>query len=485
MNINRRKFVKSGALLIPTLASNISYGQPLTLSDGGFLSRTISENVSTTSTFGEEIQRGAITSFTTTTEVITLSGTISVGKRAVLMFQHYLGTATVASVADSKGNTWTVDFSFLHTTNHRHTYISSDIIAALVPGDTITVTFSESNTSYRTWILLYLNGIFATNMVDSYASNATYGTSVTVSAETTASNTQIVGILESTGVTTSTYAGSSFDAIGSSHEWTAPNESWYLQKTQTSSGAKNPGGSWNANATWGGSWVAYKTTNYYATTFETTTPDYLLKSTDPGFTDSKLGIFSMWIKCNSGDGTNMRVLAKANLDFLIVRTSANTFRIVTYNGDATTLALQMTSTATLTADGNWHHVLMSWDTSNNTNCWIAIDGTQGTTINTRNDVTCDYTFTGWYCSMDASGLNADVSEIYFAPGQSLGAFSSANVEKFRTTGAKPANLGSNGSAPTGVQPGIYFKNPYSSFGVNSGTGGNFTVNGTLADATIP
>jgi hypothetical protein len=178
-------------------------------------------------------------------------------------------------------------------------------------------------------------------------------------------------------------------------------------------------------------------------------------------------------------------MARANTDFIVLRTAANTLRVQDYNGDGATLALMMTTTATLTADGNWHHILASWDTSNATNCWMAVDGTNGTTLNTRNDVTCDYTFSGWYFSMDSAGLNADVCEPYFAPGQSLGAFSSANVLKFRTSGGKPENLGADGSTPTGSQPGIYLKSAYSSFGTNAGTGGNFTVNGTLASATAP
>jgi len=223
---------------------------------------------------------------------------------------------------------------------------------------------------------------------------------------------------------------------------------------------------------------------YYATEFDSATPDYMLKSTDPGFSDSKLGLFSCWVKFTSGDGTNQRILARSNTDFIVLRTSANTVRIQAYNGNGSTLAIMITSTATVTADGNWHHILASWDTAG-TNCWIAIDGTEGTTINTRNDVTCDYTFSGWYFSMDSSAMNAAVCEPYFAPGQSLGAFSSANVLKFRTSGGKPEDLGSNGSTPTGSQPGLYFKSQYSSFGTNAGTGGDFTVNGTLASATAP
>ena len=47
---------------------------------------------------------------------------------------------------------------------------------------------------------------------------------------------------------------------------------------------------------------------------------------------------------------------------------------------------------------------------------------------------------------------------------------------------RPVSLGSDGSKPTGTAPPIYLKGPASTWGVNSGTGGNFTVVGSFSDA---
>jgi hypothetical protein len=231
--------------------------------------------------------------------------------------------------------------------------------------------------------------------------------------------------------------------------------------------------------------VAGSSFTYYATAFDSSTPDYMTISGTPAFSDAKTGLLSFWIKTTSGDGNSQRILMRANTDFIILRTTANAVRIQGYNGDGATLSIRMTTTATVTAGSGWHHVLMNWDTSNATNCWCVVDGTEGTALDNRTDATVDYTFSGWYFGYSSSGLDADVCEFYFAPGQSLGAYSSANVQKFRSTGAQPVDLGSDGSTPTGSQPGFYLKNPYSSFETNSGSGGNFTVSGTLASATAP
>jgi len=47
---------------------------------------------------------------------------------------------------------------------------------------------------------------------------------------------------------------------------------------------------------------------------------------------------------------------------------------------------------------------------------------------------------------------------------------------------RPADLGSNGSTPTGTQPLIYFNGDAASAGTNAGSGGNFTINGSPTDA---
>lgn len=51
------------------------------------------------------------------------------------------------------------------------------------------------------------------------------------------------------------------------------------------------------------------------------------------------------------------------------------------------------------------------------------------------------------------------------------------------SGGYPVNLGSNGQTPTGSSPLLYLKSAANSVGTNSGTGGNFTTNGTFAIAS--
>jgi len=78
--------------------------------------------------------------------------------------------------------------------------------------------------------------------------------------------------------------------------------------------------------------------------------------------------------------------------------------------------------------------------------------------------------------------NGAISEFYFAPNQYLDLSVEANRRKFITADGKPADLGADGSTPTGTAPAIYLPNRAALIGTNAGTGGNFTVNGAPKDA---
>ena len=52
---------------------------------------------------------------------------------------------------------------------------------------------------------------------------------------------------------------------------------------------------------------------------------------------------------------------------------------------------------------------------------------------------------------------------------------------FLASDGKPANLGADGSTPTGTQPILYLANPFATFQNNLGSGGNFTENGELTE----
>ncbi len=212
--------------------------------------------------------------------------------------------------------------------------------------------------------------------------------------------------------------------------------------------------------------------------------DYLSKATGfTGATDGKTGMLSVWMKFST-NGVAQRIMSDAGLNFILQKLATDTIRIQVYG--TASMAVQFTSSGTIT-DTNWHHFIMAWDSATAANNKMYIDGVDATvTINSRNDVVGDYTLTNWQVSAATTGSwTGDICELYFAPNQWLDLTSATNVQKFRTTGAKPVDLGVDGSTPTGTAPILYLKSAYSSLGTNSGTGGNFVVNGTLTSATAP
>jgi peptidoglycan hydrolase-like protein with peptidoglycan-binding domain len=83
-------------------------------------------------------------------------------------------------------------------------------------------------------------------------------------------------------------------------------------------------------------------------------------------------------------------------------------------------------------------------------------------------------------------ITGDISDVWIAPGQSLldggGDIPEATRRKFIGADGKPVDLGSDCSAPTGMAPAVCFSGDASTFGTNKGTGGAFTLTGTLTDA---
>lgn len=84
------------------------------------------------------------------------------------------------------------------------------------------------------------------------------------------------------------------------------------------------------------------------------------------------------------------------------------------------------------------------------------------------------------------GLTGDVADFWLATGQSLltGAdIAQATRRKFISAAGKPVYLGADGSTPTGVAPPIFLSGNGTDFRTNRGTGGAFTLTGTLTNAS--
>jgi concanavalin A-like lectin/glucanase superfamily protein len=223
------------------------------------------------------------------------------------------------------------------------------------------------------------------------------------------------------------------------------------------------------------------------------TNDYLTSSGLSGAVDGRKGIVSFWYQLNGGDGVDLRIFgtsASGSGRFALDRHSSNLWRFTMRNSAGTDLitGTPFQSSTGKVAGAGWHHFIASWDLDAGvTSLQLYIDGSSdrsGTPTVTAGDI--DYatnqasvggTFAG------ASKLNADLSELYVNLTESIDLSVAANVQKWRTTGGKPENLGANGSTPTGTQPAVYLANALATWETNLGSGAGFTETGALTSSS--
>lgn len=116
---------------------------------------------------------------------------------------------------------------------------------------------------------------------------------------------------------------------------------------------------------------------------------------------------------------------------------------------------------------------------------LSLQGTGTRSWNIDFTTPSDWTIGGavyQYDDVDYYGQPAflgEMAEFWFAPGQYIDFSVQANREKFRLANGLAAELGSDGSTPTGTPPAIYFSGNRNDFGVNRGTGGDFIQYGTF------
>lgn len=213
------------------------------------------------------------------------------------------------------------------------------------------------------------------------------------------------------------------------------------------------------------------------------TNDYMNRGAGlTGAADASTGIFHCFFKTSAGgylfDDTN-QTTEIAFLSPLRFRVTDGGSRSLTINGDSNY------------TDDAWHSILWSWSTNfsaGNKICHLYVDdiASSGTKSDPSTAFNVDYTQPDWMIGHQSAGLNkyaGDLAQFYFAPGQFLDFSIEANRRKFITASNKPVNLGATGALPTGSQPIIFLDNPFSSFGTNKGSGGNFTVTGALTAAS--
>jgi len=210
--------------------------------------------------------------------------------------------------------------------------------------------------------------------------------------------------------------------------------------------------------------------------------------------DSKTGILSMWVRLDTGgDFVTLAMLSSSRTaggaptnSFVVQRSFAtNRFLILARDAANTTTALHMRTFNVFNASATWLHLLASWDLAAGATHLYINDVSDRDTVSAV-DTNIDYTYADWSVGAhpDATIKFAGcIADAYFAPGQYLDFSLVANRRKFISASGKPVHLGATGALPTGVAPIVYQHldngEAVANFATNRGTGGNFTITGTL------
>ena len=218
----------------------------------------------------------------------------------------------------------------------------------------------------------------------------------------------------------------------------------------------------------------------YASAFDGTN-DYMARGAAlTGCVDGRKGIVSVWCKIIGGNGVLQRLFFNLNSYCHVWKGSDNKFNVTMQGQFGVTIA-SIESASTYLAGTGWLHLFSTWDASAGLRK-LYINGVSDLGTDSGNNADIYYNQDNWFFGADSSGadkINMEVCEVYLNTVEYLD-----DPTKF-ASGGKPISLDADGSLPTGTAPIIYLKNPYDTFGTNSGTGGNFTVTGALTQGTPP
>lgn len=213
------------------------------------------------------------------------------------------------------------------------------------------------------------------------------------------------------------------------------------------------------------------------------TNDYLTKAAQlTGAADGGNFAISLWFQSGADATPRHFIDGAANLFRLAVDTGnklTGDFRLV-----AGTISFQFGSTTSLLVAGGWYHILVSYTSATQTLHVYIDDVSETLDFSTTNANDMDWTqiLRMFHLTGPSQLMNGDIAEFWLDDNY-IDFSVEANRRKFIGSDGKPVNLGANGELPLGAAPLVFFSGATADWHTNKGTGGGFTENGALTDAT--
>lgn len=210
--------------------------------------------------------------------------------------------------------------------------------------------------------------------------------------------------------------------------------------------------------------------------------DYLRRNSTVGASDGSKAIGSFWFKATR-DGSNELIMLVDGA-FQIQKSNSNVL-LFTFRDTGGTADLVFQTTNTVTVADGWVHVLWAFDMPSY--AYVYINDVDDTTNTTSVADTYNFTSTVWVHGSNVTAtanMVCDIGQFWMHLGNSLDISTESNRRKFVNSDLTPKNLGTDGTRP-GLTPQIFFDGGSSTYSTNAGSGGAFSLTGSLTTVTFP
>ena len=252
----------------------------------------------------------------------------------------------------------------------------------------------------------------------------------------------------------------------------------------------------------GGNWVGTGLPQYAAPAVncDGSTTYLTLGSNLAGIADSKAATGNFWFRRDGGTGAIRDIYdiySNATMRVEVYFDASNLIHLAGFDSTPTK-DLDINGGTAYTVDGLWHHVAFTFDlnqtctnaTSNSPGCQIYVDGVAQTITNTTfTNAALDFSVAttpkNSICGTPAGAnkYNGDLADLWIDFGTYTDLRTASNLAQFYNTATNgPVYLGADGSTPNGISPEVFLSDTTTAtWPTNKGTGGGFTLNGTLAN----